>query len=170
MQVNNALEGVDFTPVFFSNNIEKTSHIEADEKNSRGLQPHNLSVHLPPSTYHPTGASRGFSVYSVSERSTIKLSSTPPLVRGFTLAGRRDSKDYVLAPISPVSDLWSRRFKQSSATAHLSASTHNSTHIPGSNSSSGAVSPLQFYTPLPPISSRRLGLPIRPTEHASGWL
>jgi len=88
LQVTDALEGMDFTPVYFSKDAEKASPHASDKFD--GIQDEKYSgetylntVQQPALPYMPSKAAktRGASIYTNSSGAPLKLSSTPSLFR-----------------------------------------------------------------------------------------
>jgi len=86
LQVSDALEGMDFTPVYFSKDAEKASSSfpvrfdggSDDEKYPSDIFYQN-TIQQPQLSYQSIGKSRGGSVYTNSSGDPVKLSSTPSL-------------------------------------------------------------------------------------------
>ncbi|TFK37642.1 hypothetical protein BDQ12DRAFT_685042 [Crucibulum laeve] len=163
LHVSEALEGVDFTPVYFpkdgKEDIEKATYL--DEKASPIASP----IQYPGLSYQSLKKARGPSVYSEANGSPIILSSTPPLI----------------SDLSTPSDF--RRFKQSTRDSHIGFNSSSggaaTIHVPLRTSAHSSPDRAVVNSPPTNLADRvkcRHGLPTNPrttiavSKHSDGRL
>ncbi|GLB44647.1 hypothetical protein LshimejAT787_1702740 [Lyophyllum shimeji] len=185
LQVSDALDGVDFTPVYFSKDAEKGNTFNVtlndsprylDEKYSTDSM--TSPVQQPELTYNTVPrAPRGQSVYSTASGMPVKLSSTPSLFQERDRAASRAASarrtkafggnhlnlgrdGYTQPQMPPRSATPSIRTKASRRSRNLTAPSPRSSL--GSTSAPPDPSPTQTRAGTPPAMPTRPGLPANP--------
>jgi len=182
LQVSDALDGVDFTPVYFSKDAEKGNTFDVklnrspyslDEKYSSDLT--MAYIQQPELSYNSASkAPRGQSVYSQKSGTPVKLSSTPSLFQERDRAATRavstrrtktfggthlnlGRDGYTQPQIPPGSAAPSIRTRASHRSRDLTSSPRSSV-----GSTSPELSPAQTRAATPPAVPSRPGLPANP--------
>ncbi|KAF9456388.1 hypothetical protein BDZ94DRAFT_1275823 [Collybia nuda] len=157
LQVTDALEGADFTPVYFAK--DEKSDIEFAVRFDGGYQPPNTYVDKPEASHPSPKGVRGQSVYSEANGVPVMLSSTPPLFQEMSLAkyGRSDHLSMELGAGSEKVGYTSPQIPPQSATdSARSRVRENSRRLSSSSGSSHASN-----------GSTRQGLPSNPRSNIS---
>ncbi|KAG5651831.1 hypothetical protein H0H81_007263 [Sphagnurus paluster] len=187
LQVSEALEGVNFTPVYFSGDSEKGNTFKVSlnqtlyEKDSKHSSETSVdSIQQPELSYNSHRAPRGESVYSETTGAPVKLSSTPSLFQerdraAARAASARRNRAFGGAPLNLGSDGYTQPQIPLRSATSLSSRSRTSTLrrsrdltpsprlsivssvIPSRSGTPYPSSPTSIRTPTPPA------VPLRPS-------
>jgi hypothetical protein len=172
VKVTEALEGVDFTPVYFAKGAEK-SDFEFAVRFDGGYQPPGAYLEKPEASHRPPMGARGQSVYSEANGAPVMMSSTPILFQESSLAClSKQSGRFGGGHMSMTSDARSTSERdsytspqmppQSAADSARSRVLENSRKL-----SSGSVRSVSSHNSTSSTGSARQGLPSNPKSKLS---
>ncbi|KAF8961596.1 hypothetical protein BDZ97DRAFT_1190460 [Flammula alnicola] len=180
LQVTDALEGLDFTPVYFPKDDEKDPEKYAsiaDLKTSKAIRPTQITLQLPAASFQDLRKGRGSSIYSETG-SPIFFSSSPPLVSELSPAPKRLSKASqkrnTSVPYPPLKTIGDRNeekaakhpFRRSQTTPtrdSAAISTSGSSPTAPSGASTLSISPISSIDGANgPPRRKKHGLPVNP--------